>query len=81
MIIYTIMPFWADLGLPKSPKFDKNELKTGFLREKLSMDEAYCAKWCLTSLVGGPRHFASEIGLDVTYFDPFRGFKRSQFGS
>ena len=45
------------------------------------MDEANCAKWCLILLFGRPRHFASEIGSDVTYFDPFRVFKRSQFGS
>ena len=43
------------------------------------MDEASCAKWCLTLLVGKPRHFAREIGLGVTYLDTFRGFKRSQF--
>ena len=44
-------------------------------------NEKNFAKRCLIQLVGGPRHFASEIGPDVTYFDPFRGFKRGQFGS
>ena len=73
------MPIWADLGLPKSPKFDENSLRTGFLREKLSKDEANCFKWCLIFLVDRPRHFAREIGLGVTYLDTFRGFKWSQF--
>ena len=44
-------------------------------------NEKNFAKRCLMWLVGGLRHFASEIGPDVTYFDQFRGFKRGQFGS
>ena len=67
------MPIWADLELPKSPKFDENSLRTGFLREKLFMDKANCAKWCLILLVGRSRPFAREIGLGVTYLDAFRG--------
>ena len=73
------MPIWADLEVPKSPKFDENLLRTVFLRKKLSMDEANCAKWCLILLVVRPRHSARKLGLGVTYFDILRGFKRSQF--
>ena len=43
------------------------------------MDKTNCAKWYHILLVGRPRHFAREIGLDVTYLDTFKGFKRSQF--
>ena len=64
-------------GFAQEPKIWWKLIKNWFFwEEKLFMAKAHFAKWCPILLVGRPKHFARDIGLDVIYLDAFRGAQK-----